>query len=101
MKEKGEFCPICERMYEPQIKYKFTNVRTRHHIFPKLWYHSGVVVYACSECHTYGFHKMFIMDNHRIWTRSECLTYWVRFCKSKGKDAFEIYPHLKELGSLQ
>jgi len=95
----GDTCPICDRMYEQEVKYKFSNVKTRHHIFPKLWYKSGLVVYACSECHTYGFHKMFPMRN-RIWTPSECVQNWVKFCKSKGKDAYVIYPELTEIEPL-
>lgn len=94
-----EICPLCDKQYDPHVQGQFNNVRTKHHIFPKFWYHSGVVVYACSLCHTYEFHIIFSMDG-KVWTRSECLQNWVKFCKFKGKNAFEIYPQLTRLEAL-
>lgn len=99
MRPRPEFCPICDSRFESDEPYVFRNVRTKHHVFPKLWYQDGLRIYACSLCHTYGFHQMFPMGN-RIWTPSECVQNWVKFCKSKGKNAYVIYPELCKLEPL-
>jgi len=104
MKRKGkkaklfieETCPICGCIYEQDKMYVHRNVKTKHHIFPKKWYGDGPKLYACSNCHTYGFHQMFPMGN-RIWTEIQCIDYWFIFCKSKGKNAYKIYPELENI----
>lgn len=85
-KRVGEICPLCERPYNEK------RLGTRHHLYPKLWYGDSVRVEACSECHTYEFHRLYPMIN--IWTKSTCLKNWVNFCRRKGKDAFKLYPQL-------
>lgn len=94
----SEFCPICDRAYEKAENYKHRNVRTKHHVFPQFWYKEKkhIFIYACSFCHTFGFHAMFPMGK-RVWRTSECIHKWVYFCRSKGKDAYKIYPILREL----
>ena len=94
MKSRELYCPICN------YKYEGKRFRTKHHLFPRYWYHSGVVVYACAICHTYEFHKMFPMNLNKVWTRSECIQNWVKFCKIKGRNAYIIYPKLMDLSSL-
>jgi hypothetical protein len=93
-KNTEETCPICGNYYG---KYR---QKTRHHIFVKWFYCDGLVVYACSECHQKEFHKYYPMYWDRPWSRSQCLSYWVQFCKSKGKNAFAIYPELCKLQPL-
>lgn len=90
-----ETCPICDNLYG---KYR---LKTRHHIFfPSRWFENSLVVYACSQCHQKEFHKLYRMDYYNPWTRAECLANWIKFCKSKGKNAFVIYPELITLISL-
>lgn len=89
-----EVCPICERAYGKNRS------KTRHHIFPRWWYRIGIVVIACSDCHQRQFHKKYPMVYGEIWTRYECVQNWVDFCKSKGKNAYVIYPELCNFESL-
>jgi hypothetical protein len=37
---------------------------------------------------------MFRNLDPRRWTKKKCVKKWAIFCKSKGKDAYEIYPEL-------
>jgi len=98
---EGERCPICDCEYEKNLLTTHSNIKTKHHIFPKYWYKGGVKVYACYKCHIAEFDVIYRMDTQMIpWTPSECLQNWIKFCKSKGKDAFKIYPELKELSCL-
>lgn len=90
----GECCPICSKPYGKNRK------RTRHHVFPRWWYRDGITVYACSQCHQKEFHKRFPMKYKEVWNVSECVQNWVKFCKSKGKNAYEIYPELCDLQPL-
>lgn len=100
IKKPESFCPICDRRYEKDVKYKFCNVKTKHHLFPSYWYGGrGLKLIACSRCHTYGFHKIFPMGK-KVWLQSECVNNWVKFCKYMGKDAYFIYPELKNLECL-
>ncbi len=82
-----ETCPLCDHEYEGQHYW------TRHHIFPKFWYEGNVTVEVCHTCHQLEFHRMFPMGN-KIWIPSVCVQNWVKFCKSKGKNAYHIYPQL-------
>lgn len=93
-------CPICDR------EYTLENNITKHHIFPKYWYGSKgtvtnlrwkVTVIACMECHVYDFHAMFKMRLKAPWLVSDCVQNWVKFCKTKGKDAYVLYPKLLNL----
>jgi hypothetical protein len=93
-KKVGEVCPICDCAYDSKHR------RTRHHIFPKWWYSNGLTVVACSKCHQKEFHVKYVMSWKNPWTPSECLNYWVKFCKLKGKNAYVIYPELMDLQSL-
>lgn len=90
-KNTEETCPICDKYYCKK------RLKTRHHIFCKYWFTDGLVVYACSQCHQKEFHKIYRMDYYNPWTRLQCLSYWVAFCKSKGKNAYVIYPVLNDL----
>lgn len=84
-------CPVCDTDYGHEDgKHK----RTRHHIFPRHFFkRSWLVVYVCRACHS-EFHYMFRNLDPRRWTKKKCVKKWVIFCKSKGKDAYEIYPEL-------
>lgn len=90
MKTKPEICPVCDKHFTKE------NPRTRHHIFPRFWYKSNVVVYACHICHQVEFHHMFTMRT-KVWSVQKCITTWVRFCRTHNKNAFVIYPFLKNL----
>lgn len=81
-------CPICDELYTKE------RIKTKHHIFPKLWYVINLTVYACSVCHQQEFHHLYPMRK-RVWTRGECIRYWVNYCSLKQKSAYKIYPHLK------
>lgn len=94
-KYQGECCPICDCEYGG--KY---HKRTRHHIFPRWWYYNGFTVYACSKCHQQEFHIQYRMSYLCVWSISECMQNWVKFCKTKGKDAYKIYPELKYIEPL-
>lgn len=96
MKEIETVCPICGALYEKEVKYQFKNVCTHHHILPRFWYKDSLRVHACFNCHILGFHKMFPMGERR-WPPVECVEKWVKFCKTKGKNAYEIYPQLRKL----
>ena len=87
-------CPICDNEYQGQRRAK-----TRHHIFPKWWYKDDFVLCACAQCHQREFHIKYPMNYQEVWSPTEYLQNWVRFCKSKGKDALKIYPQL--LGLIQ
>jgi len=93
-KHIGEVCPICDYAYDK------THRRTRHHIFPRWWYNGNIVVIACSKCHQKEFHIKFPMKWGCIWSPSECVQKWVKFCKSKGKNAYIIYPELTKIEPL-
>lgn len=93
-KKIGEVCPICSAPYGKG------HTKTRHHIFPKWWYKNGITVLACSKCHQKEFHIKYRMRYGEMWTPSECLMNWVKFCKQKGKDAFVIYPELCNIEPL-
>ncbi|HAS92273.1 MAG TPA: hypothetical protein DCS12_08590 [Clostridiales bacterium] len=84
-------CPLCGKCYKSKKHH-----RTKHHIFPRYWFGSGVTVFVCHECHTNEFHRFYPMKlDGYAWTKKQCLMYWVQFCKSKGKEAFKIYPQLR------
>lgn len=97
-------CPLCDRDYNSK------NHPSRHHIFPKYWYgQNGIVSYVyvksitvevCSICHRNEFNVMFPMRLEVPWTLSECVQNWVKFCKTKGKNAYDVYPELKDLKPL-
>jgi len=91
----GEVCPICNCGYDSKHK------RTLHHLFPKWWYRDGLTVYVCSQCHQKEFHVQYRMKFGEIWTPSECLQNWVKFCKSKGRNAYVIYPELINLNPIR
>ena len=82
-------CPICNRAYGRG------NQHTRHHLFPKVWYRDGIKLDVCHLCHQVEFNNIYKMNHY--WTRKECFNNWVNFCKSKGKNALEIYPELLQL----
>ena len=88
-------CPICDSHYGKLHR------KTRHHIFPKWWYKGGITVDVCSQCHQKEFHKQYPMRFGEVWSISECVQNWVKFCKSKGKNAYIIYPELKELKPMR
>lgn len=89
-------CPLCDYNYGDK-----KHQRTKHHVFPRYWYSSGITVFVCHECHTREFHRIYPMElNKYAWTKQQCLKYWVDFCKSKGKDAFLIYPQLRQFQYL-
>jgi len=89
-------CPICDCEYKGKH-----HRRTSHHIFPRWWYKNSITVYACSKCHQLEFHKIYPMKYKEVWSISECMQNWVQFCKSKGKNAYEIYPELKSIEPLR
>ena len=95
-------CPICHKQYQKQKMQKHANVRTRHHVFPQIWYGpNGITVYMCFDCHIYGFDKIFYMDlSGQPWLPSECVQNLVKFCKYHGKDAYAIYPQLRNMEPL-
>ena len=89
MKRKQvEKCPVCDR------KFDKGNYKTRHHIFPKYWYESNVVVEVCHTCHQVEFNNMFPIG-HRVWSLEQCINNWVKFCKLHKKDALKIYPSIE------
>lgn len=80
-------CPLCEHSYQKK------NRKTRHHVYPRVWYHGkGQLVNVCQCCHS-EFNHDYPM-NH-VWSKDECLQNWSDFCKSKGKWMLQIYPQLK------
>ena len=86
MKKRGGKCPICE------LPYHKKRPRTRHHLFPKVWYKDGVLVEVCRTCHD-EFNVLYPMITK--WTRATCVKNWVKFCRYKGRNAYEMYPHIK------
>ena len=87
----GGKCPICE------LEYHKKRYRTRHHIYPKVWFKDGITAEVCRVCHN-DFNREYPM-NYK-WSHSNCLVYWVRFCITKGKNAYQLYPHLRKGGKL-
>lgn len=87
---RTETCPVCDNYYSKK------NYWTRHHIFPKFWYNCNIFVEVCHTCHQVEFHKMFPMGN-KPWSERTCISNWVRFCRTHKKNAFVIYPFLKNL----
>lgn len=84
-------CPLCGQQY-------FGNAvkKTHHHVLPKLWYHGkGPLVEVCSVCHQ-EFNHSNPMDFDNRWSKKDCIWRWIRFCKSKGKNALEVYPEIVE-----
>jgi len=84
-------CPLCDNDYSSGNTKRR---KSRHHIYPKYFYkNTHLVVNVCQECHS-DFHHEFPSLLPYLWTRAKCLKKWVKFCESKGKDAYEIYPQL-------
>jgi hypothetical protein len=86
-------CPLCKHYY-----MEAGHSQTSHHIFPKYWYgKAGVKCFVCHQCHCVEFNKLHPMDteHNHVWTKKQCLKYWIDFCESKGKNAFRIYPQLR------
>jgi hypothetical protein len=93
-------CPLCDN------RYTVKNNQTKHHIFPGYWYgkrgtvkslHNRIHVLACERCHQVEFNRFYPMRLDNPWTKSECITNWIKFCTRKGKDAIRIYPQLGKL----
>jgi len=79
-------CPICGHVYSSYRQF------SRHHVFPKLWYHGGgPIAEICTICHR-EFHKIYQMAY--VWKPKDGLEKFKEFCKTKGKDMLKIYPHL-------
>jgi len=88
--KKLDKCPLCNMRYSKRVK------KTRHHIFPRAWYHnSTLLVDVCSKCHE-EFNQLYRMDIKRPWSRKQCLQNWIDFCRKKGKEAFNVYPQILE-----
>lgn len=88
--EKLGSCPLCGR------EYLSVDKRTHHHVLPKLWYNGkGPLVEVCRACHS-EFNHNNPMDSENRWSKKDALWRWIRFCKAKGKEAFNIYPELLE-----
>jgi hypothetical protein len=91
MKKKCK-CPLCEEQYHKR------NKKTRHHVFPKMWYHGlGPQVDVCESCHK-KFNSIYTMNRDDKWEKECCLQNWSDFCKSKGKWMYKVYPQLKKEG---
>lgn len=93
MKKKGVIgkCPVCETQMFLTGQYG----KTHHHLFfPKKDYaeNENVKLIICHECHNF-FNEM-VKDCSNL-TKRDCLVLFVRFCKSKGKNAYVIYQQLK------
>jgi len=89
---KRKTCPLCKKHYD-----EVTNPRTGHHVLPRKWY-KGVEnckLEACQTCHQKEFNVQYPMIS--VWTKRKCINNWIKFCKSKGKNAYEIYPQLLKL----
>lgn len=86
-------CLICGQSHTVRKHRK-----TTHHLFPQIWYgEDGMQVKACFQCHIIDFNAMYPINVEKPWTVSECVQNWINFCKTKGKNAFDIYPQLKLL----
>ena len=90
MKELVGQCPVCEE------KYTTDNRKSHHHIFPKMFYGESlnVVVEVCQRCHCKEFNHLYKMNPWHRWSKQTCVNNWINFCRSKGKNALEIYPEL-------
>ena len=90
MKTFGE-CPLCG------LSYHKRNRKTEHHVLPRMFYsgEENCKVEVCQTCHQREFNKEYPMIS--VWTKQKCVNNWIKFCKSKGKNAYEIYPQLLKL----
>jgi len=79
-------CPICDNQCDCH------NTLTHHHIYyPKRDYELNTLVNICDRCHRdFNLQYKFI-NPPEAW---ECLMNFMRFCKSKDKNALIIYPEL-------
>ena len=83
-------CPLCNETYSKD------NIRTKHHVFPRLWYNSQVTVFCCERCHK-EFHCIYPMNPNNRWSTYKCIRYWRMFCESKYKNPFKVYPILERI----
>lgn len=90
MKELEGQCPLCEK------KYTRDNRKSHHHIFPKMWFGEclNVKVEVCQRCLCKEFNAQYKMDPYHPWSKKNCVDNWIAFCRSKCKNALEIYPDL-------
>lgn len=90
MKEITGQCPLCEE------KYTESNRKSHHHLFVKMWFGEclNVVLEVCQRCHCKEFNSQYKMVPWNPWSKKTCVDNWIAFCKSKGKNALEIYPDL-------
>lgn len=84
-------CPVCDRQMFITGQWGITH----HHLFfPKKNYaeNDNIKLTICQECH-HEFNET--VKNCGNLTKRDCLVLFVRFCKSKGKNAYAIYQQLK------
>lgn len=87
-RERKIACPLCNKSYNKK------NRRTFHHVFPLVFYRGSknVKVEVCETCHQREFNYLYPMRD--VWSKKTCVDNWIAFCRSKGKNALEIYPDL-------
>lgn len=87
MKTSGK-CPLCGEEYDE------VRIKTMHHVLPKFWYNKkGPTVEICSICHNEFNHKNPMIKDCR-WSKKDSLWRLIRFCDSKDKNLYDIYPNL-------
>ena len=84
-------CPLCNKSYSKR------NRKTEHHILPLAFYRSqeNCKVEVCQTCHQREFNHLYPMTT--VWSKKQCINNWVLFCRSKGKNALELYPQILKL----
>lgn len=88
-----EKCPFCNRIFE--IGSDNVHRKSKHHLFPIQWYKgSNAMLELCQNCHD-EFHKSFKMTYK--WSKSECVYFFVAFCKMKKVDYKKVYPIFEHL----
>lgn len=95
---KIDCCPLCDQPYG--LSRNHPRRDSRHHVFPRSFYpDSTLVVHVCWTCHD-EFNRDYQNKAKHRWSKIECIRIWIAFCFMKGKNAYDVYPELKDLKPL-
>lgn len=87
-------CPICGQVYE--VGSSKPRRKSKHHVFCRRWYKdSNLLVEVCQKCHD-DFHRIYVMNAQRRWSKKECFLYWIQFCVERHVLVYKVYPCLRK-----